>query len=222
MCPYVSYLMAEGLELSGIVAILINGIFLSYYATPNLSEQSRKVLHMAYETIAFSTETMVFLFLGMGMFAFAQPYKEISVLFITLTIVNLFVARAANITIVSWLVNLGRSKESKLNLNFKFVMWIAGLRGAMAYALALKSSTELTIGPEILTDTLIFSLLTILVVGSFLNPILAKLDVKQQDEDKKKIMGEKEVLGDQTNCFNKLKKMVRDFDSVYFSPLFIK
>jgi sodium/hydrogen exchanger 8 len=38
LCPYVSYLIAEGLELSGIVAILINGIFLSYYATPNLSE----------------------------------------------------------------------------------------------------------------------------------------------------------------------------------------
>lgn len=71
MCPYVSYLMAEGLQLSGIVAILINGIFLSYYATPNLSEQSRKVLHMAYETVAFSSETLVFLFLGMGIFAFA-------------------------------------------------------------------------------------------------------------------------------------------------------
>ena len=38
LCPYVSYLIAEGLELSGIVAILINGIFLSYYVTPNLSE----------------------------------------------------------------------------------------------------------------------------------------------------------------------------------------
>lgn len=38
ICPYVSYLIAEGLELSGIVAILINGIFLSYYATPNISE----------------------------------------------------------------------------------------------------------------------------------------------------------------------------------------
>jgi sodium/hydrogen exchanger 8 len=38
LCPYVSYLIAEGLELTGIVAILINGIFLSYYATPNLSE----------------------------------------------------------------------------------------------------------------------------------------------------------------------------------------
>jgi len=29
MCPYISYLIAEGLELSGIVSILCNGIILS-------------------------------------------------------------------------------------------------------------------------------------------------------------------------------------------------
>jgi sodium/hydrogen exchanger 8 len=179
MCPYVSYLIAEGLELSGIVAILINGIFLSYYATPNLSEQGRKVLAMSYETIAFSTETLVFLFLGMGLFAFDHPYQELSILFVLLTIVNLFVARALNIGIVSWLVNKGRSSESKIGLNMQFVMWISGLRGAMAYALALKSSAELSIGPVILTDTLIFSLMTILIIGTMLNPILSKLDVKQ-------------------------------------------
>ena len=78
LCPYVSYLIAEGLELSGIVSILINGIVLSYYATPNLSEYGRKVLGMSYETIAFSTETLVFLFLGMGMFAFDHPYEQLS------------------------------------------------------------------------------------------------------------------------------------------------
>jgi len=222
MCPYVSYLIAEGLELSGIVAILINGIFLSYYATPNLSEQGRKVLAMSYETIAFSTETLVFLFLGMGLFAFDHPYQELSILFVLLTIVNLFVARALNIGIVSWLVNKGRSSESKIGLNMQFVMWISGLRGAMAYALALKSSAELSIGPVILTDTLIFSLMTILIIGTMLNPILSKLDVKQKDNGRSSAMDDGEVTGKQYNCFNRFKKMVRDFDSVYFSPLFIK
>lgn len=115
-------------------------------------------------------------------------------LFVVLTIANLFLARAANIVTVSWLVNLGRTEESKIRWNTQLVMWIAGLRGAMAYALALKSSTELAIGPEILTDTLIFSLLTILVIGTFLNPILSKLDVKQQ-ENASKLLGDNQVLG---------------------------
>jgi NhaP-type Na+/H+ or K+/H+ antiporter len=132
------------------------------------------------------------------------------------------VARALNIGIVSWLVNKGRSSESKIGLNMQFVMWISGLRGAMAYALALKSSAELSIGPVILTDTLIFSLMTILIIGTMLNPILSKLDVKQKDNGRSSAMDDGEVTGKQYNCFNRFKKMVRDFDSVYFSPLFIK
>jgi len=40
MCPYISYLLAEGLELSGIVAILCNGIILSQYAVPNLKKET--------------------------------------------------------------------------------------------------------------------------------------------------------------------------------------
>ena len=52
----------------------------------------------------------------------------------------------------------------------------------MAYALALKAFTELEIGPIILIDTLIYALLTILGIGSVLNPILDKLGVKRTAE----------------------------------------
>jgi len=48
LCPWVSYLIAEGLQLSGIVAILTNGVFLSYYATPNISPAAKKVLELCY------------------------------------------------------------------------------------------------------------------------------------------------------------------------------
>ena len=37
LCPWVSYLIAEGLKMSGIVAILSNGVFLSTYGAPNCS-----------------------------------------------------------------------------------------------------------------------------------------------------------------------------------------
>ena len=48
VCPWVSYLLADGLQLSGIVAILVNGILLNYYAAPNISSNSKKVLKTAY------------------------------------------------------------------------------------------------------------------------------------------------------------------------------
>lgn len=57
---------------------------------------------------------------------------------------------------------------------------MSGLRGAMAYALALKAAVTLPLGPVILIFTLIYSFLTILVIGSALNPVLAKCDVKRK------------------------------------------
>jgi NhaP-type Na+/H+ or K+/H+ antiporter len=93
----------------------------------------------AYETIAFSSETLVFLFLGMGLFAFSHPYEQQSIIFVLLTVVYIFLARAINFRICSWLVNLARTSESRINFNMQYVMWISGLREAMDYALALKS-----------------------------------------------------------------------------------
>ena len=117
LCPWVSYLIAEGLELSGIVAIMVNGIFLSYYAQPNISASSRKVLKTGYETVAHSAETLVFIFLGLGLFAFNHPYKQMGFAIVPLTILNLSVARALNIGIVSYLVNKSRTHK-KINRKF--------------------------------------------------------------------------------------------------------
>ena len=111
LCPWVSYLIAEGLELSGIVAIMVNGIFLSYYAQPNLSHASRRVLKTGYETVASSAETLVFIFLGLGLFAFNHPYEKMGWLMVPLTIINLSLARALNIWAVSYLVNKSRNHK---------------------------------------------------------------------------------------------------------------
>ena len=65
-------------------------------------------------------------------------------------------------------------------------MWIAGLRGAMAYALALESTENKIFndpennkhsGDVMLVVTIIYSLFTILGVSSFLNPIMNKCEV---------------------------------------------
>ena len=87
------------------------------------------------------------------------------------TLINLNVARFLNILIVTAIVNCTRT-ETKINVKLQSVMWISGLRGAMAYALALKCAEDLAIGPVILIDTLLYALFTILGIGSMLHPIL--------------------------------------------------
>jgi NhaP-type Na+/H+ or K+/H+ antiporter len=60
-------------------------------------------------------------------------------------------------------------------------MWLAGLRGAMAYALALKSTFDFEKGPIMLIATLIYAFLSILGVGSFMTPILDKIGVTRDN-----------------------------------------
>lgn len=100
------------------------------------------------------------------------------------TIINLNFARFLNIWIVTSLVNCSRT-ETKISREMQQVMWFSGLRGAMAYALALKSVTDLKIGPVILIDTLIYAFITILGVGTILNPVLEKLGVKRTEADRR-------------------------------------
>ena len=108
------------------------------------------------------------------------------------TVLNLNLARFLNIFIVSALVNCQRT-ETKLDKKIQGVMWVSGLRGAMAYALALKSVTDLAIGPVILIDTLLYSLFTILGIGSILNPLLDKLGVKNTDESRGDVSARNEL-----------------------------
>ena len=91
---------------------------------------------------------------------------------------NVNIARALNVSIVSFISNKYRPQNLKLTREKQFVVWFSGLRGAMAYALALQSATDLKMGPLILIDTLFLSLFTILIQGSALHPVLNRCDVR--------------------------------------------
>jgi NhaP-type Na+/H+ or K+/H+ antiporter len=62
-------------------------------------------------------------------------------------------------------------------------MWIAGLRGAMAYALALESLNDYSTGKVMLVITLIYSLFSVFVIGSIFNPIITYMGVEKSVED---------------------------------------
>ena len=196
LCPWVTYLIAEGIGISGIVAIMVNGIFLSIYGEPNISASSRRVLKAGFETVAHSAETLVFIFLGMALFAFKHPYEEMGSWMIPLTIINLSVARLLNVGVVSYLVNKSRTQKI-VTRKLQFVMWIAGLRGAMAYALALKSTLDFPqIGKVILITTLIYAFISILIVGSLLHSILQKMDVVRKTTQDGEDAGREEDVPD--------------------------
>ena len=223
--PWVTYLIADGLGLSGIVAILTNGVFLSLYAAPNISRGARKVLKIAYETIAYCTETLVFIFLGIGMFAFEHPTEKASVGFLLVSFCNFILARAINVGVISALVNKTRS-ATEITPKQQFVLLVSGLRGAMAYALAIQSIFDYGVkGQIILYTTMVFTLITILGVGSFLQPILTKCDVMRKPTSERSSLKEMQNEGDEAErekCCLKGKIYLYNFNVNYFAPFFIR
>lgn len=117
LSPYVCYLIADGFELSGIVAIMTNGVFMNYYATPNISRTSKEVVKIAVDSLAYIAETMVFLFLGIGVFTFESKYQEVSLKTVVLSIINVNLCRWINVWVVSKIVNRFRSEEQKIGTN---------------------------------------------------------------------------------------------------------
>ena len=138
------------------------------------------------DTLAYTAETIVFIFLGIGVFTFEKKYEQVNAGTVILTLVNLNIARLLNVYITSYFVNKSRSEQTQITSKHMIVMWIAGLRGAMAYALAMESSHNRIFndpsighhsGDVMLIVTILYSLYTILGVSSFLHPIMTRCGV---------------------------------------------
>lgn len=64
---------------------------------------------------------------------FTGRYAQINIIFFLLCMIYCLIGRVANIFPLSYLANFGR--KQKIPFKMQVVMWFAGLRGAIAFAL---------------------------------------------------------------------------------------
>jgi NhaP-type Na+/H+ or K+/H+ antiporter len=87
-------------------------------------------------------------------------------------------SRAAFVFPLSWVANCLRRKQSKkIGFNFQMVMWWSGLRGAIAFALAIRN-TSTAAHQTILTATLVIVLVTVVFFGGSTVALLQWLRIK--------------------------------------------
>jgi len=72
---FASYLLAEGLKLSGIVSVLFCGIFMGHYTSHNLSKKAEGVSKKLFHVIAVIAETFVFTYLGLAIFSYEKKTR---------------------------------------------------------------------------------------------------------------------------------------------------
>ncbi|CAL2251004.1 unnamed protein product [Prunus armeniaca] len=175
--PYFSYMLAEGLGLSGIVSILFTGIVMKHYTYSNLSENSQRFVSSFFHLISSLAETFVFIYMGFDIAMEQHSWSHVG--FIFFSIIFIGVARAANVFSCAYLVNLVRPAHRQIPLKHQRALWYSGLRGAMAFALALQSVHDLPEGhgQTIFTATTAIIVLTVLLIGGSTGTMLEALQV---------------------------------------------
>lgn len=181
---YLCYAISEAIGLSGIMSLFFQGMVLSHYNSYNLSPTAHVASEHIFSTLATVAETVVFLYMGMS--CFTARFRKYDVLFSLLALVFCLVGRALNIFPLSWIANLCRQNPSNpigssggrhISYSMQCVLWFAGLRGAIAFALASGMP-----GPNrevYATATLFICIFTTVVCGGLTDTVLSYFEMKQ-------------------------------------------
>ena len=172
LMSYSSYLLAEVCEMSGIVSVLFCGIFQAHYTFHNLSLESKLRTQQLFEVLHFLLENFIFSYIGVSMFTFA--HHKFVFLFIIASFLAIAVARALNIYPLSFVLNLGR--KNRIPMNYQHMLWFSGLRGAMAFALAMQN-TMTEARQMFLTTTSLITIITVIFCGGLTAPLLTLLRI---------------------------------------------
>ncbi|TVT97994.1 hypothetical protein EJB05_10667 [Eragrostis curvula] len=184
LMAYLSYMLAELLDLSGILTVFFCGIVMSHYTWHNVTESSRVTTKHAFATLSFIAETFLFLYVGMDAldiekwrFASDSPGKSIGISSILLGLV--LVGRAAFVFPLSFLSNLTKKTPiEKITWRQQVVIWWAGLmRGAVSIALAYNKftrsgHTQLHGNAIMITSTITVVLFSTMVFGMMTKPLI--------------------------------------------------
>lgn len=173
---YLCYATAEVFGLSGIMALFFNGLVLSHYNSYNLSSTAQTTTEQFFATVAVTMESIVFLYMGLSVFT--GRFENWDIMFSLLGILFCLIARALNIFPLSLIANCCRRKgENRISLKAQCVLWFAGLRGAIAFALSMNMP-----GPNsdsYASATLFICMFTTIVCGGFTESILTRFGMKQ-------------------------------------------
>ncbi|XP_020774407.1 sodium/hydrogen exchanger 7 [Boleophthalmus pectinirostris] len=220
-----TFLLAEACGFTGVVAVLFCGITQAHYTYNNLSEESTKRTKQLFEVLHFLAENFIFSYMGLALFTFQNHI--FSPIFIFGAFIAIFIGRALNIYPLSFLLNLGR--RHKITGNFQHMMMFAGLRGAMAFALAIRDTATYA-RQMMFSTTLLIVFFTVWVFGGGTTPMLSWLHIRvgvDSDQDFQPTGDSFQVLqGDGAQDQSKTKqesawffRLWYTFDHNYLKPL---
>uniref|UniRef100_A0A8C8DZ42 Sodium/hydrogen exchanger n=1 Tax=Oryzias sinensis TaxID=183150 RepID=A0A8C8DZ42_9TELE len=173
---YLSYLTAEMLSLSAILSCVFCGVCCQKYINANMNENSVKTVKYVMKVLANGSETMIFVFLGIS--AIDKTIWVWNTGFILLTLLFIFVYRFIGVFLLTWPLN--RYRLVPLEFIDQLIMGFGGLRGAVAYGLAVMMDEKKIKEKNLMVSTtLIVVFFTVIIQGILMKPVVTWLKVKR-------------------------------------------
>ena len=172
IAAYGSFAVSEAFHYSGVISTVVAGIVVGSYARGRgMSPSTRVAVETFWEYVAFALNSVVFLLIGFEVHveALLAEWKIILVAYVAVT-----AGRAIVVAAVTAL--LSRTRE-RLPWRWNVVMTWGGLRGALSMVLALALPASFPNRQIIITITFGVVLLSLVVQGLTMAPLLRRLGV---------------------------------------------
>ena len=165
-----SYVVAEKVHVSGILAVVAAGIIVGEIGLENTSPTTRFSLESFWELLSFVVNAFVFLLIGLRI-DIAQMSRHVPAILVA--VVTILVARAVIVYGTSTIQNR-ISATRYLPRGFQHAVYWGGLRGAVSLALALTLTFSFDAGVAEVLQVMTFGvvLFTLLVQGTTIRWVL--------------------------------------------------
>lgn len=196
LAPFVAYLGAESMHLSGVLAVVVAGLYLSFASSEVFSQQTRLQAYGSWNTVLFILNGVIFILIGLqlpeivgniGANSF-WAWKYAFIISIAV-IVGRIIWVYPGTYIPRWLSKRIRERESDTNIKLATIVAWSGMRGVVSLAAAL--ALPLTVNGStpfphrnliiFLTFSVIFS--TLVLQGLTLRPLINWLGIQSDGKD---------------------------------------
>ena len=169
-----SYLLAEALNMSGVIAVVVAGLTMgSYGMQTGMSPTTRLAVSSFWEYAAFAVNSIVFLLVGVEV---TLVRLSMAVPAVLKGAVIMLVGRAAAIYLLSPLVN---RLHGEIPRSWQHILFWGGLRGALPMALVLGLGYGFPQRSELVLITFGVVLFSLLVQGLSISGVLRKLGIAE-------------------------------------------
>ena len=176
LTPYVLYIGAEQIEVSGILAAVVSGLYLGW-RDPDLTDSATRIQAWGFwEVLVFLLESLLFVLVGLQFPALVDDLgddsvRDLMVEGLAIAVAIMAVRMAYMFTVAELDERLGR--RAPVSWKERVVVGWSGMRGAISLAVALAVPLEVAGRDEIIFLTLIVIVVTLVVQGLTL-PVLIR------------------------------------------------